>query len=245
MVINTLCLNWTKGTWTNMENQICYLYPHGVESGEELWRVAFPFRTSSAASPVVYEDIVYCSAGYGVGAGAFRLTRENGRFSSEPLWRQQNKLMNHWSTPVCSDGYLYGMFSFKKYGKGPLACVDIRTGETMWSTDGYGPGNSILVGDVLVSLSDAGAVTLVKKDPSSYQELARVKALRGKCWSSPSFSDGQLYVRSTREGVRLDLVIHALSASSNALLHIAGLDLEVEVEWHLSLEANDRVAQIA
>ena len=27
----------------------------------------------------------------------------------------------------------------------------------------------------------------------------------GKCWSSPAFSDGQLYVRSTKEAVRLDL----------------------------------------
>jgi len=42
---------------------------------------------------------------------------------------------------VVKDGYLYGMFSFKEYGAGPLACVDIRsTGKDMWKEAGFGPG---------------------------------------------------------------------------------------------------------
>ena len=39
------------------------------QDGSVYWRQAYPFKVSTAASPVVWEDIVYCSAGYGVGAG--------------------------------------------------------------------------------------------------------------------------------------------------------------------------------
>lgn len=174
-------------------------------SGDELWFFKYPFKTSTAAAPVVWEDIVYCSAGYGVGGGACKIVKSANGFEAEELWRKDKELQNHWSTPVCKDGYLYGMFSFKKYGKGPMKCVDIRTGEEKWSHDGYGPGNVILVGNHVVALSDKGEVVLVKVSADSYQEVSRADVLDGKCWSSPVFADGRVYARSTKEGVCLDL----------------------------------------
>jgi outer membrane protein assembly factor BamB len=44
-------------------------------NGQVLWRYTFPYSTSSAASPVVAGDIVFCSASYGTGAGAVRITK--------------------------------------------------------------------------------------------------------------------------------------------------------------------------
>ena len=173
--------------------------------GRELWRQPFDYRVSSAASPVVAGDIVYVSAGYGVGAAAFRLRPSDEGFACELLWRKRNRLMNHWSTPVVHGGHLFGLFSFKKYGEGPLQCVDLASGEVKWSREGFGPGNCILVGEDLVVLSDAGEVVLVAATEEVYRELARSDVLVGKCWSSPAFSAGQLYVRSTLEGARLDL----------------------------------------
>ncbi len=172
--------------------------------GSELWRTEFPYRISSAASPVVSGDIVYCSAGYGVGAAAWRIQQQGEKLVPELLWREANKRVNHWSTPVVRDGFLYGMFSFKEYGKGPLACVELATGAEKWTQEGFGPGNCILVGDTLVALSDAGELVLVEPKPDAYHELARADVLEGKCWSSPAFSAGALYLRSTKEGVRLD-----------------------------------------
>ena len=107
--------------------------------------------------------------------------------------------MNHWSTPVVHDGHLYGIFEFKKYGKAPLQCVELATGEIKWAERGFGPGNCILVGEKLVVLSDAGEVAIVAAQPDAYRELARAKVLDGKCWSTPAYSDGRIYVRSTKE----------------------------------------------
>ena len=177
-----------------------------VTDGKVLWRSKFPYSTSTAASPVVSGDIVYCSAGYGVGSGAVRLSKESTGIVATELWRTPgNDLCNHWSTPVVLDGYLYGMFSFKKYGVGPIKCVEIATGKEKWSQAGFGPGNLILVDGHLIVLGDAGQLVLLKPDPAGYRELGRTRALTGKCWSTPIVSNGRIFVRSTKEGAAFDV----------------------------------------
>lgn len=170
------------------------------QKGTVLWRAEFPYKVSTAASPVVFEDIVYCSAGYGVGAGAFKISKNGSTFAAAPLWRRENECFNHWSTPVLKDGHLYGMFSFKEYGSGPVACVDIRTGKDMWKQEGFGPGQVILSGDTVIALSDKGEVVFLKADPSGYKELKREDLLDGKVWSYPSLAHNRLFARSTVEG---------------------------------------------
>ncbi|MCB1232575.1 MAG: PQQ-like beta-propeller repeat protein [Verrucomicrobiae bacterium] len=190
--------------------QVIYFTQEGlvacaVEDGKVLWRQAYPFKVSTAASPVVFEDIVYCSAGYGVGGGAYKISKDGDKFASAEVWRTENDNINHWSTPVVKDGYLYGMFSFKKYGEGPLACIDIKSGEQKWAKEGYGPGNVILTADgTLVALSDSGEIVLVEAKPDAYTEISRADVLDGKCWSTPALADGKVYVRSTVQGGAFD-----------------------------------------
>ena len=175
------------------------------KNGALLWRHPFPYKVSTAMSPIVSDDLVYCSAGYGVGAGACRITRTGASFTATELWRKPNELPNHWSTPVLKDGHLYGMFQFKEYGKGPLKCVELSTGKEIWSQPGFGPGGTILVDGHVVVLSDAGQLVLVEATPKAYLEVARAKVLDGKCWSTPVISNGRIYARSTKEGVCLDI----------------------------------------
>ena len=143
---------------------------------------------------------MYCSAGYGVGAGVHRIVEEDGVMSAELVWIQRNKLMNHWSTPVIHEGHVYGIFGFKEYGDAPLSCVELETGETRWAERGFGPGNVMRIGQTLVALSDAGELVFVAAEPGAYRELSRAEVLEGKCWSSPTFANGHLFVRSTTEG---------------------------------------------
>ena len=42
-------------------------------------------------------------------------------------------------------------------------------------------------------------------NPAKYKELARHDVLKGKCWSSPSLSNGTIYIRSTEEGAAVDV----------------------------------------
>lgn len=174
-------------------------------TGQVLWRYSFPYRTSTAASPVVGGDIVYCSAGYGVGAGAVRVTRQGNTWKATELWRKENQLINHWSTPVYRDGHLYGLFGFKQWERVPLKCIDLATGEEKWSRDGYGQGGTILAGGDVVALAENGDLVVVEASPAAYREKARTKAVAGKCWNNVAVANGRIYARSTREAVCLDV----------------------------------------
>jgi outer membrane protein assembly factor BamB len=178
-----------------------------ADNGSELWRYPFRFNVATAASPVVADDVVYCSAGYEVGAGAVRISRSGADFTATEIWRipRNRPLANHWSTPVYHDGHLYGMFSFREYGSGPLKCVELATGNVRWEQPGFGPGNVILAGNQLVALADDGHLAIIHATPVAYTELARAEILDGKCWSTPIVSGGRIYARSTTEAVCLDV----------------------------------------
>jgi outer membrane protein assembly factor BamB len=194
------------------QRQIIFFLQSGLlsiepKSGKELWRYPFNYSTSTAASPVVSGDIVYCSAGYGVGAGAARISKTAGLWKATELYRLRgNKpLGNHWSTPVAKDGYLYGMFQFKEYGSGPVKCVEIATGKVAWEQPGFGPGQVVLAGNHVLALADNGDLVAFDATPASYHEVARAKVLDGKCWTTPIISNGLVFARSTKEAVCLDL----------------------------------------
>jgi outer membrane protein assembly factor BamB len=192
--------------------QVIFLMQSGLlsveaGSGKPLWRFPFTYRTATGCSPVISGDVVFCTAGYEVGGAACQVTRNGEGFEAKELWRIKGNFAaaSLWSTPVCKDGYLYGMISFKRFASGPLKCLDLKTGTVKWEQPGFGAGNVVLAGNDLVALSDDGQVVLVEATPDAYKELARTKAINGKCWSTPALSNGRLYVRSTKESACLEL----------------------------------------
>ena len=186
--------------------QLVFLTKSGLvavapKTGAVLWRHEHPFKTATGASPVVSGDIVYCSSGYGVGATAVKIKKDGDKLASELLWRKPNQLMNHWSTPVAKDGFIYGLFGSAAYGSAPLKCIELATGDEKWSKPNFGMGGVILVDGHLVALCDSGELCIVKAQPEAYKQEGLFQAIGGKCWSTPAFSDGKIFLRSTTEGV--------------------------------------------
>jgi hypothetical protein len=72
-------------------------------------------------------------------------------------------------------------------------------------------GGLILVNSSLVASTEKGALVLIQPNPNAYTEKARFQAFQindnalGKCWNSPSYSDGHIYVRSTAEVISVDV----------------------------------------
>lgn len=195
------------------ERQIIFYMNSGLKAFEPktlkpLWHAEFPFNVSAGASPVVVGDVVFCSAGYGTGAGAFKITKTGTEWKAERIMRVpgDQKIANHWSTPVAHEGHLYGMFQFKKYGSGPVKAVKLPDGDITWQQDGFGPGHVVLTaGGNVLALSDAGELVLFQAKPDAYAELGRAKILDGKCWTTPAVSNGLVFVRSTKEAACVDL----------------------------------------
>jgi outer membrane protein assembly factor BamB len=192
--------------------QVIFLMHSGLVAldaagGQPLWQFEFPWRTCTGCLPVVAGNTVFCTAGYEIGGALCEVSKGAEGFSARGKWRVKGdaSLASLWSPPVWKDGFLYGMISFKKFGGGPLKCVDLATGAVKWEQPGFGAGNIILAANCLIALSDDGRVVLVDPTPAGYKELARTRAVSGKCWSTPALANGRLYVRSTKEGACFDL----------------------------------------
>jgi outer membrane protein assembly factor BamB len=180
-----------------------------TEDGKELWRFEFPFKTATASSPIVGGkdgDIVFCSAGYGVGAAACKIAKSGDAFSATKLWRTEGENMLHWTTPVHKDGYLYGIFGHSQRGTAPLCCIEIETGKEKWSKPNFGSGGgTILVGDYVLVQGDKGEITLVKATPEKYQQVGSIQVLGNKAWTMAIYVDGRIYARNDREAVCIQL----------------------------------------
>jgi outer membrane protein assembly factor BamB len=204
--------------------QVVHLVKSGLvalaaDGGKELWRAPFPFATSTAASPVVGTgsdaNVVYCSAGYGVGSTAVEVTKEGGAFAAKPLWFEKagadpQHTVHHWSTPVYHDGHVYGIFGFKDYAnKGPgapVGCREMRTGKFKWRQPGFGSGGgTVFVDGHLLVQGDAGKLALIKATPAGYEEKATVTVPGEKFWSAAIVANGKVYTRSRTEAFCYDL----------------------------------------
>jgi outer membrane protein assembly factor BamB len=212
--------------------------------GSVFWRYSMPFSVATAASPVAVSNIVYCSAAYGVGAGAVQVTNSGAQVSASQAWRTPGANMNHWATPVYRNGFLYGIFG-QAGSTASLRCVELTSGNEQWRQDGSGTGSVLSVSGLILMLTEDGNLVLVNPDPTAYVEVVRYQALDGssssipglpvKCWNVPAISNGRIYARSTTEAVCLDVA----SAAAPAPLKLSGAVSETGGSFQLLIAAED------
>jgi outer membrane protein assembly factor BamB len=190
-------------------------------NGALLWRTnyALPFQTSLGTSPVVDQDMVFISGAhsYGMGSMAVRVGLSNGTWSVTPLWATNNPAA-HWMTPLARNGFLYGHFGIQSFDSvnAQFKCVDLRSGAVKWTVNSFGRCSPMLVDDHIVTLTERGALVLIRPDTNALVELARFTAVPGyldstnKCWNMPVVADGRVYVRSTAYVAAFDLSVPAL-----------------------------------
>jgi len=176
-----------------------------VKDGKRLWRSTVPFHTRNTAQPLVFDDKVYCGSANYSGGGLYQIIKKDDETYPKRLWFNSYRDTSYVSTPVLRDGYLYGKFGVSDRGGGFIKCIEFATGKVQWEQAGFGSGSVILIGDKLVFLSEHGELLLVEPKPDAYTELARFKALEGKCFGTPAFSNGRIYIRSNKESACYDM----------------------------------------
>ena len=183
-----------------MRQGLVSLDPKTGAENFKYWFSSRDFESVNAARPVVIGDKIFLSAAYKVGSALLRVG-EDGK-SYDVLWRDPRNLLTHWSTAIHADGHVYG-FSGRHENEGELRCLDLTTGDVVWSTPGfdgdltnlardprtgdivdrttgksipwpfYGRGSKTQIGDRFIVLGERGTLALVKVDPEKWQELAR------------------------------------------------------------------------
>ncbi len=156
----------------------------------------------NAATPIWCGDKLFITASYDVGASLWKW-EPSGKLVD--VWKKQNVLDCHYSSPVYKDGYVYGLNGRQEFGQS-LRCIRVEDGKLMWESGKLSGGTILLIKDILVIVTEAGELTLVKASPEKYELLAQDQILRAGHRSYPAYSNGVLYARDGKQLVAVDLL---------------------------------------
>lgn len=178
-----------------------------TDGSKTLWEYPWKVQYENAiATPLmVSTNRFLISAGYGTGAALVEVAREGDGFRATQVWRNRN-LKTKFNPAVIWEGHAYGL------DEGVLACIDLATGERRWREGRYGYGQLLLASGHLIVLGGEGDLALVKATPERWQELRRIRVLRGKTWNVPALAGGFLLVRNSAEMACLDLRLRRVTA---------------------------------
>ena len=161
------------------------------QTGKVMWKV--PWRTSydiNAADAIVSGDTVFISSGYNKGCALYGIYGSN----VTEIWQNKN-MRNQVNSSVLWKGHLYG-FDGQVDGGGKLTCLNLQTGQRIWSQAGMGTGSLMLADGKLIVLSEDGKLVVAEASPDGFKELASARILTGKCWTVPVLANGRIYARN-------------------------------------------------
>ena len=150
---------------------------------------SFPWQTQhdvNAADPILVGDEAFITSGYNRGAALVKI-------ASPPtaVWENKN-MRSQMSGPVRIGDHIYGI------NQDQLACIEWKTGNSVWSERKTGNGSLSAAGDKLIVVSERGRLMIVEASPDGFKELSGADILSARCWSPPTLSNGYIYVRNSQ-----------------------------------------------
>ncbi|MFN7953583.1 MAG: PQQ-binding-like beta-propeller repeat protein [bacterium] len=158
-------------------------------TGTTLWSQRY--ETGRVPAPVLLGDDRLLLTGE-VRSIAYRVRHTSGRFEVEALWTSDD-LKNSYSTPVLHEGFVYG------FNGEFLTCVSAEDGREIWKSRPPRGRGLIRVDGHLVILATSGKVVVAEASPQGYREQASIDVLDRASYTYPTFADGRILVRNTRD----------------------------------------------
>lgn len=167
-----------------------------LEDGKVYWSIPWPGRVAAIPTPIIWNDYVYATAGYGAGCMLVKLNQD---LTADKIY--DNKLMvNHHGGVIRIGECVYGFSDRKGW-----TCQDLLTGEKRWQDRkvlgkgaiGYADGHFYCISE------DEGEVVLINASEEGWQEDGRftltpqteLRKPKGRIWVHPVIADGKLYLR--------------------------------------------------
>jgi len=164
-----------------------------ADSGKLLWKMAFADEwNENIVTPVVYGKSLIVS-GIRQGTRAFEVVNTAAGYEAKQLWHNPQVSM-YMSSPVLDGDYLYGLSSQRK---GQYFCLDARTGQIVWATDGR-EGNQAAVlsaGGVLLFLTADADLIVAARSRKGFEPLARYRVADAATWAHPAVFGKQILVK--------------------------------------------------
>jgi outer membrane protein assembly factor BamB len=168
------------------------------DSGKLLWKAPRRGKTAVVPTPIIKDDLVFVSSGYGVGCNLFQITKTGDSFSAKELYAN-TEMANHHGGLVLLGDYIYGHSDSQGW-----TCMELKTGKTMWKSGKLGKGSIAYADGHLYCRSEAGrgadcTIALIEATPTGWKETGRFNQPdhRGadNSWPQPVISNGKLFIR--------------------------------------------------
>jgi outer membrane protein assembly factor BamB len=168
-------------------------YGYEVLTGKEIWTFTHQ-EFNASARPIVVDGVAYVNTGSGrahLMAVKLDETTRGDVTATHVLWDRDRK-NSDLATPLAVNGYL-----FQVSGSGVGMCIDLKTGEDVWS-ERVSPGKFIAgplaTKERLYFFSDAGFATVLAAGPE-FRLLAQNK-FNEAITASPAVAEGAMFVRT-------------------------------------------------
>jgi outer membrane protein assembly factor BamB len=179
--------------------QNCYLGVK-VATGQLLWRLPVPrWDIQQCITPVQYKDLLVI-ADSGSALRAIRLEKTDQGIMAKEVWKAKAHTSDgyHMCSPVVAGDWLLG-FSGQKTGH--LFCLDAKTGETLWQSEGRLGGmacnNASIVnaGGVWLALSNRGHLTVMKATDTACEPIAEYRLAESGTDAYPVLVEDRLLIK--------------------------------------------------
>ena len=155
--------------------------------------------TANISTPVVRDNLVFASTGYGAGSVLLELAATpDGRVAArERYFLDGTELQNHHGGFVLINGVVYGGHG---QSNGFPFALELESGRMMWTrARGAGTGSAAVTaadGHLYFRYQD-GTMALIEANPSAYtlKGSFTIPGVRHPSWSHPVVAAGRLYLR--------------------------------------------------
>ena len=169
------------------------LYGLNPDTGAVLWKQFVPnFRGMNILTPVAYGDSIFTST-YQNDSYLFTVSSNgSGGFAVKELWR--NKAKGYMSTPV-----IHGGMAYLHLGNQRLTCIDLKTGESRWTTQPFGRYWSLVLrGDKILALDEIGSLHLIRANADKFELLDSQELGISEAWAHLAVAGSELFVRDLK-----------------------------------------------
>jgi outer membrane protein assembly factor BamB len=183
-----------NGTDTYVQLTMRSIVGISPKDGKVLWKEPFPGRTAVIPTPIVRDNLVYVTAGYGAGCKQIRIKPDN----TVELVYENKVIKNHHGGAILVGDHVYA------HGDPGWVCQDFNTGAEVWNHREFGKGAIGYADGMFYCLEEgSGKVALIEASTEGWKEHGRftlqpqsqIRSKQGRIWTHPVVSNGKLYLR--------------------------------------------------
>lgn len=167
------------------------------DSGDELWsRKIKAFRGMNILTPVVYQGDLFTSA-YGGASHRFDISPADGADSDagsgamavKEVWT--GRQTGYMSSPIVIGDHLYLHLRNQRF-----TCIDLKTGESTWTTKPFGKYWSMVAsGNRILALDERGDLYLIDADPTEFKLVDSRKIVDSPSWAHLAVCEDEILIR--------------------------------------------------